>query len=98
MMNEAVHQAVDLSLDGAVGEASYDAVNPAISQCVEEAVDWVVYDGVCDVVYQAMTAFVKLGPPHLGMNRYLAVVENKPIDTLSEWVVPHGSSKVEAVK
>lgn len=73
MMNEAVHQAVDLSLDGAVGEASYDAVNPAISQRVEEAVDWVVYDGVCDVVYQAMTAFVKLGPLHLGMNRYLAV-------------------------
>ncbi len=32
------------------------------------------------------------------MNRYLALVENKPIDTLSEWVVPHGSSKIEAVK
>lgn len=32
------------------------------------------------------------------MNRYLALVENRPIDTLSEWVVPFAPSKVEAVK
>lgn len=32
------------------------------------------------------------------MNRYLALVENKPIDASNEWVVPFDPSKVEAGK